>query len=86
HRFFRVRHWLMTSGQINNGKPPEPESERPGNQVAFVVGTTMDHRLGHPPDRVRFDRFVPDKVKLAANAAHFLSNPTAEDRRPRTES
>jgi hypothetical protein len=32
----------------------------------------MNHRLGHAPDRVLFDRLVPGKVKLAANAAHVF--------------
>jgi hypothetical protein len=30
----------------------------------------VDDRSGHSPDRYRVHRLVPDKVKLAANAAH----------------
>ena len=30
----------------------------------------MSNRVRHSPDYFRLDRFVPNKVKLAANAAH----------------
>jgi hypothetical protein len=30
----------------------------------------MNHRFGHAPNRFRFHRFAPNKIKLAADAAH----------------
>jgi len=48
-----------------------PEADGAGDEVAFIVRSAMPNRFGHVPDRVRFDRFVPDKVKLATNAAHL---------------
>ena len=51
--------------------PPETEPERAIKKVALRRRVTaMHHRLRHPPNHIRFDRLVPDKVKLAANAAH----------------
>src|SRR5438309_2087259 len=60
HSFLRIRHRLMASDQINDGKAPEAKPYCTGNKVALVVRTTMYHRLGHSPDRFRFDRLVPD--------------------------
>jgi len=69
-RFFGIRHRLVASRQINDGKPPEAESERSGDQIALIVRSAMPNRFGHLPDRIRFHRFAPSEVKLAANAAH----------------
>jgi hypothetical protein len=60
----------VASGQIDDGKPSEAETNRAIEKVALVVGTAMPNRFGHSPNRVRFDRLVPDKVKLTANTAH----------------
>jgi hypothetical protein len=68
--FLGIRHWLMPSGQIDDGKPPKPKSDRTRDEVTLIVGTAVKHGLGHPPDRARLHRLVPGKVKLAANAAH----------------
>ena len=55
-------------------------TERPGNQVAFVVRSAMANRVGHSPDRFRFHRLVPGEVKLAANAAHGFSSEVGDQR------
>jgi hypothetical protein len=62
----------MTAGQINDGKAPKAESNWAGDEVTLVIGAAMDDRSGHSPDRCRFHRLVPGKVKLAANAAHSV--------------
>src|SRR5712692_8566768 len=85
NRFLDIGHRLVSARQINDGKPPEAQSEWAGDEVALVVGTAVNHRSRHAPDRFRFYRLVSNKVKLAANAAHVLLNLIAEDRRPRTE-
>ena len=68
--FFSVRHRLMASRQIDDGKSSEAKPYCTGNKVAFVIRTAVDHCLGHSPNRFQFHRVVPGEVKLAANAAH----------------
>ena len=77
HCFFGVRHRLVAAGQIDDGKPPKAEANRAIEKVALVVGSAMANRFGHSPDRFRFHRLVPGKVKLAANAAHLFEKLTS---------
>jgi hypothetical protein len=69
---FRVRHRLMAAGQINDGEPAETQAERAIEKIAFVIRAAMKHRARHPPDCLRVNRFIPGKIKLAANPAHFV--------------
>src|SRR5437660_11857548 len=52
--FLGIRHRLMTSGQINDGKSSEAEPDRTREEVTLVVRTAMDDRSGHSPDRLQF--------------------------------
>ena len=70
NRFASIGHRLVSSGQIDDRKPPEAQSKRARDEVTIVIGAAVDHGLGHSPDRFRFDRVVPREIKLAANAAH----------------
>jgi hypothetical protein len=63
----------MTAVEVDYRKPPKTETDRALEKVALVIGTAMPNRFGHPSDRFRFYRFLPDKVKLAANAAHCFT-------------
>src|SRR5882724_8860485 len=75
--FLCIRHRLVASGQIDDRETAKAETNRAIEKVALVVGTAMPNLFGHSPNRVRFDRLVPDKVKLAADAAHCLEKLTS---------
>ena len=68
----RVGHRLVPAGQIDNRQPPKAEPNRAVKIVSLVIRATMDHGLGHAPNRVTIHGFVSDKIKLAANTAHSV--------------
>ena len=41
--FFCIRHRLMPTGEINDRQPPEAQTDRTGNEEAFVVGSAMSN-------------------------------------------
>ena len=69
---FGIEHRLMTSGQIDNGKPPKSQSDWPGDKVTLIVRSSVSDSIGHTPNRCWLDRLVARKIKLTANAAHFI--------------
>src|SRR5260370_36653145 len=69
----RIRHGLMASGQIDDGKPPETQSKGRGQIVALVVRPAMENGASHSADRFRIHRFLVVKVKRAADSAHTCS-------------
>ena len=85
HCFFGIRHWLMASGQINDGKPPKPEPKRTGNKVTLVIGSAVCDGTRHPHNGLALHRFASLEIKLACYAAHFLLHLMTEDRGLRTE-
>ena len=62
----------MAAGQINDGKPPEPQSERAGDEEAFVVGAAMRDGTRHAHNRLALDGLMSLEVKLSGYAAHSV--------------
>ena len=69
-----IEHRLMTSGQIDNGKPPKSQSDWPGDKVTLIVRSSVSDSIGHTPNHCWLDRLVARKIKLTANAAHIISS------------
>ena len=60
-------------------KPPESQPYRTFDEKPFIVGSAMYHGLSHASNRLRFDRLMPDKIKLAGYAAHaFIESEQCE--------
>ena len=76
-RFLEIRHRLMSPGQVDDGKPAEPEPERAIEEKAVIVRPTMRDGRGHADDRVAIDRLVRAVIKLSCYATHSAEG--AED-------
>src|SRR5690348_14531505 len=74
----RIRHRLMATFQVNNGKPPESKAERPIQVIALVIGTTVNHSPGHFFEVFPANRSTRGKVKLSANPTHRFPQITPE--------
>jgi hypothetical protein len=68
--FLRIGHRLVAAFEIDNGKPPEPEPERPIQVEAFIVGAAVDDAPGHLDDVLAGNRRLVFEVKLPADSAH----------------
>src|SRR5437667_12549684 len=61
----------MATGEVDNGKPPEPQTHRPGDEEAFIIRSAMRNGTCHPDDRFALHWFASLEVKLACDAAHI---------------
>src|SRR5438552_1213003 len=54
HRFFCVRHRLMTAGEIDDRQSPEAQTNRPVDEEAFIIRSTsafcqLAYEMGYIP-------------------------------------
>jgi hypothetical protein len=68
--FLSIGHRLMPPSEVDNREPPKAKPDRSGDEVTFIVGTTVNNAARHPSDRMTEDRAPVFKVKLPANATH----------------
>src|SRR5438309_2816399 len=66
--FFRIRHGLMTSREINNRESAEAEPEWSRDVIPLIIGPPMDEAPGHPLDIPTTNGKLSPKVILSANA------------------
>ncbi len=64
-------HGLFARHQIDDGKPPHGEPDRPLDEVALVVRAAMDHGRVHPREQRAIDRPTLVIVDYAADATHY---------------
>src|SRR4051812_15221716 len=69
-RFIGIRHGLMAPTQIDDRKTAEPETERAGHEITFVIGSSMKDGASHARDGFARDSLIPGEVKLSGYAAH----------------
>src|SRR5215813_9509106 len=65
-----IRHRLMAAGEIDDREAPEPEAERAGEEVPFVIGPAVRDRPCHGLDVHTSDRSAAREVELSADPAH----------------
>src|SRR5882757_6225628 len=79
HLLVRIGHGLMTSRQINDGKPSESQTYGTGHKIALIVRAAMGYRSSRSFDRFQLDPFLSNEVILTADSAHascsFLVKP-----------
>src|ERR1700730_15308868 len=71
HRFFRIRHRLMTACESDDSQSPKPQTPRSVDEKAFIAGAAMCDGTRHPYNRLALHGFAPLEVKLACDAAHI---------------
>ena len=71
-----VRKRLMTRCQVDDGKAAKTQAHRAGQVVAFIVGPTMNDRVGHSFQQAAGDRLLPVEVQFTADSAHRLFSPS----------
>jgi hypothetical protein len=60
----------MPALDVDNRQPPETETERTGEEIALVVGTSVHEGLGHRLNHGRRNRLLRLEIILTADAAH----------------
>jgi len=64
-----IRHWLMSTGQVNNAQAAEAKRQRAGKKPPLIVWPTVTENVRHD-----FQLFcwnvVPSQVENSANSTH----------------
>src|SRR6185295_14695565 len=71
YRLFRIRHWLMATRKVNDGKAAKTKPQWTVKEEAFVIRSAVHDRIGHSPDCCLFDGCITSEIELTCDSANL---------------
>src|SRR3989304_337815 len=71
HSLILIRYRLMSTLEVDDGKPPTAPTKRSRCVEPLIVGATMDERVGHGLEETPRDRLLGFEVINTGDTAHI---------------